>query len=75
MGAYPDKALAVLRGVSTRMETWVQEAKFGSIVLPQVRAGDMWQWERGKGRGGHTPLALPPFYKGEICCTSERRWC
>jgi hypothetical protein len=36
MGAYPDKALAVLRGVSTRMESWVQDAKFGSIVLPQV---------------------------------------
>lgn len=36
MGAYPAKALAVLRDVSTRMEAWGRQEKFGAAVLPQL---------------------------------------
>eukprot|EP00879_Flechtneria_rotunda_P014633 GHRR01015292.1.p1 GENE.GHRR01015292.1~~GHRR01015292.1.p1 ORF type:complete len:163 (+),score=13.56 GHRR01015292.1:978-1466(+) len=36
MGAYPEKALGVLRSVATRMEDWVREEKFGTLALPQL---------------------------------------
>jgi pyruvate kinase len=36
MGAYPDKAVGVLRSVALRMEEWVRQEKFGGVVLPQV---------------------------------------
>lgn len=36
MGAYPDKALGVLRSVAIRMEEWSRREKFGAVVLPQI---------------------------------------
>lgn len=36
MGAYPAKALTVLRDVALRMEAWVREEKFGAAVLPRL---------------------------------------
>lgn len=36
MGAYPEKALGVLRSVATRMEEWVRDEKYGAVVLPQI---------------------------------------
>ncbi|KAF6261484.1 putative pyruvate kinase [Scenedesmus sp. NREL 46B-D3] len=36
MGAYPQKALGVLRSVATRMEEWVRDEKYGAVVLPQI---------------------------------------
>jgi len=36
IGAYPEKALGVLRQVSTRIEEWVRQEKYGEIVLPQI---------------------------------------
>lgn len=62
MGAYPSKALAVLRDVATRMEAWGREEKFGSVVLPQLGAapdervseevrGRVCGRRRGAGRG------------------------
>jgi len=36
MGAYPDKAVGVLRSVSLRMEEWLRQEKFGGVVLPQI---------------------------------------
>lgn len=39
VGAYPEKALGVLRQVSTRIEEWCREEKYGQIVLPQIAVG------------------------------------
>jgi len=36
IGSYPERALDVLRTVSTRMEEWVREEQFGKIALPQI---------------------------------------
>ncbi|WIA17542.1 hypothetical protein OEZ85_014371 [Tetradesmus obliquus] len=36
MGAYPLKALGVLRGVAGRMEEWARDEKYGAVVLPQI---------------------------------------
>lgn len=36
MGAYPDKALGVLRSVALRMEEWLRQEKFGGVLLPQI---------------------------------------
>lgn len=36
MGAYPEKALGVLRAVSTRMEEWVRDEPFSDVVMPQI---------------------------------------
>lgn len=36
MGAYPEKALGVLRSVASRMEQWVQEEELGQVALPQI---------------------------------------
>lgn len=38
MGAYPDKALGVLRSVALRMEEWLRQERFGGVVLPQIAA-------------------------------------
>ncbi|KAL3148513.1 hypothetical protein ABBQ38_013952 [Trebouxia sp. C0009 RCD-2024] len=35
-GAYPDKAVAVLRAVSGRIEEWCRQEKYGQIMLPQL---------------------------------------
>ncbi|CAK0751017.1 hypothetical protein CVIRNUC_002035 [Coccomyxa viridis] len=35
-GAYPDKAIGVLRAVATRIEEWCRQEKHGQIVLPQL---------------------------------------
>jgi pyruvate kinase len=39
IGAYPEKALGVLRQVSTRIEEWCRQEKHGEIVLPIVAKG------------------------------------
>ncbi|KAK9843289.1 hypothetical protein WJX74_009903 [Apatococcus lobatus] len=36
VGAYPDKAVGVLRAVATRIEEWCRQEKHGNIVLPQL---------------------------------------
>eukprot|EP00775_Hariotina_reticulata_P005779 gene5779-6018_t len=36
MGAYPEKALGVLRSVAIRMEQWVREEDCGQVALPQI---------------------------------------
>lgn len=36
MGAYPDKAVGVLRSVALRMEQWLRQEKFGGVLLPQI---------------------------------------
>lgn len=36
MGAYPDKALGVLRCVALRMEEWLRQEQFGGVVLPTI---------------------------------------
>lgn len=36
IGAYPDKALGVLRAVATSSEEWGRQEKHGQIVLPQL---------------------------------------
>lgn len=36
MGAYPDKAVGVLRSVALRMEEWLRQERFGGVVLPQI---------------------------------------
>ncbi|KAK9817658.1 hypothetical protein WJX72_000267 [[Myrmecia] bisecta] len=36
VGAYPDKAVQVLRQVATRIEEWCRQEKHGQIVLPQL---------------------------------------
>lgn len=36
MGAYPDKALGVLRSVALRMESWIRDEKFAGVVLPEI---------------------------------------
>jgi hypothetical protein len=38
MGAYPDKALGVLRGVALRMEEWLRAEQFGGVHLPSIAA-------------------------------------
>lgn len=38
-GAYPDKAVAVLRAVSGRIEEWCRQEKYGQIVLPNLAPG------------------------------------
>ncbi|CAL8462457.1 g1990 [Coccomyxa elongata] len=35
-GAYPEKAVGVLRAVATRIEEWCRQEKHGQIVLPQL---------------------------------------
>ncbi|CAL5227753.1 g10772 [Coccomyxa viridis] len=35
-GAYPEKAVGVLRQVATRIEEWCRQEKHGQIVLPQL---------------------------------------
>lgn len=35
-GAYPDKAVAVLRAVASRIEEWCRQEKYGQIVLPEL---------------------------------------
>jgi hypothetical protein len=41
MGAYPEKALTVLRDVAARMEAWARADKFGGVSLPVLgRAPD-----------------------------------
>jgi pyruvate kinase len=39
IGAYPEKALGVLRQVSTRIEEWCRQEKYGEIVLPDIAKG------------------------------------
>ena len=36
VGAYPDKAVAVLRAVATHSEEWVRQEKHGALVLPHL---------------------------------------
>lgn len=36
IGAYPEKALGVLRQVSTRIEEWCRQEKYGQIKLPKL---------------------------------------
>ena len=66
MGAYPAKALAVLRDVATRMEAWGREEKFGSAVLPQLgQAADERVSEEVRALDPSTlnPNATPPNLK------------
>jgi pyruvate kinase len=36
MGAFPDKAIDVLRGVALRMEEWLREEQFGGVALHTI---------------------------------------
>eukprot|EP00803_Ostreobium_quekettii_P001627 evm.model.scf_3199.1 EVM.evm.TU.scf_3199.1 scf_3199:73-4488(+) len=40
VGAYPDKALDVVRSVSTQVEEWSRQEKFGTVALPQIAVSD-----------------------------------
>ena len=73
VGVYPEKALGVLRQVSTRIEEWCRSAAGPHYAVEQLRsarpgASTLWQAHMGPQPGCRLQLELPP------CIGSNSYW-